>query len=86
MKLITRETDYAVKALSFMAEQKERIISVSQLVKELKIPKQTFGTFNTQETFNSSINIAENQKQFLVELGSLITKYQLTQLTVNYKK
>ena len=70
----------------FLMKMAGQIDKLSAEVKELKIPKQTFGTFNTQETFNSSINIAENQKQFLVELGSLITKYQLTQLTVNYKK
>lgn len=39
MKLITRNTDYAVRALCFMAEQREKIISVSELARELKIPK-----------------------------------------------
>jgi len=41
MKLITRDTDYAVRALCFMArrQDRERVVSVSQLVKDLKIPR-----------------------------------------------
>lgn len=39
MKLITRDTDYALRALSFIAEQDEKIVTVSELVKELKIPR-----------------------------------------------
>jgi len=39
MKLITRDTDYALRALCFIAKCKEKRVSVVQLVKELKIPK-----------------------------------------------
>lgn len=39
MKLITRDTDYAIRALMFMANKKERIVSVPELVKALKIPR-----------------------------------------------
>ncbi|MFH0731669.1 MAG: Rrf2 family transcriptional regulator [Candidatus Omnitrophota bacterium] len=39
MKLITRDTDYAVRALCCIAKQKEKIVSVSELVKALKIPR-----------------------------------------------
>ncbi|MFH1889202.1 MAG: Rrf2 family transcriptional regulator [Candidatus Omnitrophota bacterium] len=39
MKLITRDTDYALRALSFIARRKKEIISVAELVKELKIPR-----------------------------------------------
>lgn len=39
MKLITRDTDYAVRALCFIATHKKEVVSVSQLVKELKIPR-----------------------------------------------
>ena len=39
MKLITRDTDYAVRALVFIAKQKKEIVSVNQLVRSLKIPK-----------------------------------------------
>jgi Rrf2 family protein len=39
MKLITRDTDYALRALCFISRQKNRTVSVSELVKELKIPR-----------------------------------------------
>lgn len=39
MKLITRDTDYALRALSYIAGKKGDIVSVSELVKNLKIPK-----------------------------------------------
>jgi len=39
MKLITRDTDYAIRAICFMAEHKKEIISVSELVQKLKIPR-----------------------------------------------
>jgi len=39
LKLITRDTDYAVRALVFIAKQKDKMISVGQLVKALGIPK-----------------------------------------------
>ncbi len=38
MKLITRDTDYAVRALCYMAGTKKQMISVPDLVKELKVP------------------------------------------------
>ena len=39
MKLITRDTDYAMRALIFIAGSKKEIVSVSQLVAALRIPK-----------------------------------------------
>ena len=39
MKLITRDTDYALRALCFIAKHKRQIVSVRELVKKLKIPK-----------------------------------------------
>lgn len=39
MRLITRNTDYAIRALSYIARQGEKVISVSQLAKELKAPR-----------------------------------------------
>ena len=39
MKLITRETDYALRALCFIFQHKRKKFSVSMLVKELKVPK-----------------------------------------------
>jgi len=39
VKLITRNTDYAVRALCCIAEQKQEVISADQLVKSLKMPR-----------------------------------------------
>lgn len=39
MKLITRDTDYGIRAICFIAKQKPRIVSTDELVKELKMPK-----------------------------------------------
>lgn len=39
MKLITRDTDYAVRALCFIAGSKKKIVPVSALVNKLNIPR-----------------------------------------------
>jgi Rrf2 family protein len=39
MKLITRDTDYALRALCFIAKQKNKKFTVPDLVRQLKIPK-----------------------------------------------
>jgi Rrf2 family protein len=39
MKLITRDTDYALRALCFIAARRKEIVSVTELVSELKIPR-----------------------------------------------
>jgi len=39
MKLITRDTDYAIRAICYIAGGKNKLTSVSELVKELKIPR-----------------------------------------------
>jgi len=39
VKLITRNTDYAIRALCYIAEQKQEIISADRLVKSLEIPR-----------------------------------------------
>jgi len=39
MKLITRDTDYAIRALLFLAREKDRTVSVAELVRSLKIPR-----------------------------------------------
>jgi len=39
MKLITRDTDYALRALCYIAKHKEELISVAQLTHELKVPQ-----------------------------------------------
>ena len=39
MKLLTRDTDYAVRSLMYMAKVKRSSVLVSELTRELKIPK-----------------------------------------------
>ncbi len=39
MKLITRDTDYAIRALRYMAGAKKEMVSVGDLVRELRIPR-----------------------------------------------
>ena len=38
MKLITRNTDYAIRAISLIAQQKGVVISAAQLVRQSRIP------------------------------------------------
>ncbi|NQT23107.1 MAG: Rrf2 family transcriptional regulator [Candidatus Omnitrophica bacterium] len=39
MKLIKRDTDYAVRALCYFANQKKRVVNSDELVKRLKMPR-----------------------------------------------
>ena len=39
MKLITKNTDYAIRALLFMAKKRDKMWTVLELAKDLKIPK-----------------------------------------------
>ena len=59
MKLITRNTDYAIRALCCIAEQKQEVISAGQLVKSLKMPRpflrKILQTLNKEGLLNSSM-------------------------------
>ena len=39
MKLISRNTDYAVRAVCYIARQREEVVSVTDLVRALNIPR-----------------------------------------------
>lgn len=39
MKLITRDTDYALRAICYIAQSKKRTVNVNELVLKLKMPK-----------------------------------------------
>lgn len=39
MKLITRDTDYALRAICFIAKKRNKKVCVTELVEELKIPR-----------------------------------------------
>jgi len=38
MKLITRDTDYALRAVCYIARQKDKIVPVSRMIRKLKMP------------------------------------------------
>lgn len=58
MKLITRDTDYALRALVFLAKHKGVKVSVSDLVRELQIPRpflrKIFQILNKEGILHSS--------------------------------
>jgi len=39
MKLITRDTDYALRALCYIAKHKKKVVSAGTLTSELRIPR-----------------------------------------------
>ncbi len=39
MKLITRDTDYAIRALNYIVCNEGRTVSITEMVRELKMPK-----------------------------------------------
>ena len=39
MKLITKDTDYAIRALMYIASSKKVIVTVSEIEKELRLPR-----------------------------------------------
>lgn len=58
MKLITRNTDYAIRALCCIAEQKQEVISADRLVKSLDMPRpflrKILQTLNKEGLLSSS--------------------------------
>jgi Rrf2 family protein len=79
MKLITRDTDYAMRALVYMAARKNKVTSVSQLVEKIKIPRpflrKLLQRLNKEGILKSSkgqrggfVLAVEPQKIFLTEL------------------
>ncbi len=79
MKLITRDTDYAIRAICYIARQKQRIVTVAELVKELRIPypflRKILQTLNKRKILRSykgrgggfELSVVSN-KIFLVDL------------------
>jgi Rrf2 family protein len=79
MKLITRDIDYALRALIFIAQRKEKIVSVSELVAALKIPRPFLrkilqilhkkGVLKSYKGFGGGFLLAKPAKKiFLVDL------------------
>lgn len=90
MKLITKDTDYAVRALIYLRGNKARVVSVSELVDNLKIPRpflrkimQTLtngGIVNSQKGKQGGFKLALTaDKILLVELRKIFQgKFKLT--------
>ena len=79
MKLITRNTDYAVRALCCIAEKKEEVISTDRFVKSLEMPRpflrkilQTLtkeGLLNSSKGKNGGFSLAVSpEKITLIEV------------------
>jgi len=79
LKLITRDTDYAVRALCFIAKRKKDIVSVTELVKKLRIPRpflrkilqilNTRGLLESYKGQGGGFKLARSAKKiFLVDL------------------
>ena len=64
MKLITRNTDYAIRALCFIARKKKQVVSVKELVSKLRIPKP----------FLRKISQRLNKERILVSYNALSIK------------
>lgn len=79
MKLINRDTDYAMRALRYIVRHKNKLVSVSEIAKALKIPHaflrkilqilQKEGILNSIEGRNGGFNLAvPAEKILLVDL------------------
>ena len=79
MKLITRDIDYALRALVFIAQRKKQIVPVSELVAALKIPRPFLrkilqilhkkGVLESYKGFGGGFLLAKPAKRiFLVDL------------------
>jgi len=76
VKLITRDTDYAIRALCFIAQHKGEIVSASKLVKESKIPRpflrKILQTLNKKKILDSlqgkggGFRLRKNPRQILL--------------------
>jgi len=91
MKLITRDTDYSIRALTYIARNKDRIVSVTELVKELDIPKpflrkilqllSTSGVLKSYKGKNGGFELARKpEKIYLLDLmGIFQGKFKLSE-------
>lgn len=79
MRLITRDVDYAIRALCYIASIEKDIVSATELVKELKIPKPFLrkilqrlhksGILKSQKGKNGGFTLAASPKDlFLIDV------------------
>jgi Rrf2 family protein len=76
MKLITRDTDYSIKALAYIAKNSGRPITITELVKELDSPKPFMrkilqmlsagGILSSRKGKNGGFELAKNTGDILL--------------------
>jgi Rrf2 family protein len=76
MKLITRDTDYSIKALAYIAKNSGRPITITELVKELDSPKPFMrkilqmlsagGILSSRKGKNGGFELAKNTSDILL--------------------
>jgi Rrf2 family protein len=79
MKLITRDTDYALRSVCFIAKNDKKLVSVSELVAELKIPKPFLRRL-LQQLGRSGILVSFKGQGGGFRLGRPAAEIYLTQL------
>ena len=73
MKLITRDTDYSIRALIYIAGNRDRIVSITELVKKLDTPRpflrkilqllSTNGVLKSYKGKNGGFKLAKNPEE-----------------------
>ena len=97
MKLITRDTDYSIRALIYIARNKDRIVSITELVKELGTPRpflrkilqslSTSGVLKSYKGKNGGFELARKQETIrLLDLMEIFQgKFKLTECLLKKK-
>lgn len=79
MKLITRDTDYALRSVCFIAQHDKEMVSVAALASELKIPKPFLRRL-LQQLGRSGILVSFKGQGGGFRLGKPASEVYLTQL------
>jgi Rrf2 family protein len=79
MKLITRDTDYALRSVCFIAQHDKEVVSVAALVSELNIPKPFLRRL-LQQLGRSGVLVSSKGQGGGFRLGKPASKIHLTEL------
>ncbi len=79
MKLITRDTDYALRALCFIAKRKKEMFSVAELSRELNVPRPFLRKILQLLNIKGILNSTRGQGGGFL-LGKKPTKISLTDI------
>lgn len=98
MKLITRDTDYAIRALAAIASAKEKVVPAAGLVRQLKIPRPFLrkilqalnkkGVLKSIKGKNGGFNLALDPKNiYLLKLMEIFQgKFKLNECLLKRKR